>query len=699
MFPMRRLQLAFISALYIACTITKQCNAFGTSTIGASSLRPTKVGGRVADVEHSYYHGVTWQQSKRGHVLVTYSKKATSEDDVETRGNKVKRVVVVGGGWAGFCAADALASARTAGASSDDTPIEVVLLDASPRGKGGLAGGWRTPSGRPVEAGIHGFWREYKNTFAVLERLEGVEIDDILTPYNPSVLYSKSGRVALAPVLAEKKAGKNGEVEKMSAFPLIDPFNTSPDNLLQPLADLLPPPLDVAILSEFSPSTPLSVLDRLSGVGLLGAWADFGQEDPKSWERYDSVNAEDLFIKYAGVSRGLYDELVSPLLHVLPMGPGYDISAAAALSCFHVFALQSKGAFDVRWCRGSIAERIFNPWAEQLMRSGKVKIKGGSKVTSITEASNEDVKSGSKFKLSINEGEEILECDAVVLAVGGTAVNNIVAASPPVSDLDVVADFDKLRGVTCVAVRLFLKPDVITSGLSGGQHDSTQLPQKVAEAMKDSPVLVCGAEIGAIPELKEAGFCIYDLQRLHDEFKVGAQDNKDGIEETAVLEIDFFRADSLADIEDDNEVAKIALKAVASVLNIGSELTNAEIVDVAVVRARKAVSHFAPKSASYSPPVKITDGVFMCGDWIDRSGHASWSTEKAVVTGRQAAAAIASDWKLSIEADVIPAAPDTPQLSALRQTAQLLRSVRPPPKEIPPSPWAFVKDVLDSRYQ
>eukprot|EP00957_Ditylum_brightwellii_P210793 15365405-Ditylum_brightwellii.AAC.1 len=521
MFPMRRLQLAVISALYIACTITKQCNAFGTSTIGASSLRPTKVGGRVADIEHSYCHGVTWQQSKRGHVLVTCSKKATSEDDVETRGNKVKRVVVVGG------------------ASSDDTPIEVVLLDASPRGKGGLAGGWRTPSGRPVEA--------------VLERLEGVEIDDILTPYNPSVLYSKSGRVALAPVLAEKKAGKNGEVKKMSAFPLIDPFNTSPDNLLQPLADLLPPPLDVAILSEFSPSTPLSVLDRLSGVGLLGAWADFGQEDPKSWERYDSVNAEDLFIKYAGVSRGLYDELVSPLLHVLPMGPGYDISAAAALSCFHVFALQSKGAFDVRWCRGSIAERIFNPWAEQLMRSGKVKIKGGSKVTSITEASNEDVKSGSKFKLSINEGEEILECDAVVLAVGGTAVNNIVAASPPVSDLDVVADFDKLRGVTCVAVRLFLKPDVITSGLSGGQYDSTQLPRKVAEAMKDSPVLVCGAEIGAIPELKEAGFCIYDLQRLHDEFKVGAQDNKDGIEETAVLEIDFFRADSLADIEDDNE--------------------------------------------------------------------------------------------------------------------------------------------------
>ena len=41
------------------------------------------------------------------------------------------------------------------------------------------------------------------------------------------------------------------------------------------------------------------------------------------------------------MSVALYDELVQPLLHVLPMAPGYDVSAAAALSCFHVFALQA----------------------------------------------------------------------------------------------------------------------------------------------------------------------------------------------------------------------------------------------------------------------------------------------------------------------------------------------------------------------
>ena len=91
--------------------------------------------------------------------------------------------------------------------------------------------------------------------------------------------------------------------------------------------------------------------------GLLGAWADFGQEDPESWARYDDVTAEELFVARGGCSDALYEDMVSPLLHVLPMGPGYDISAAAALSCFHVFALQvsSCGSGLIDSCRPKLA--------------------------------------------------------------------------------------------------------------------------------------------------------------------------------------------------------------------------------------------------------------------------------------------------------------------------------------------------------
>jgi hypothetical protein len=75
----------------------------------------------------------------------------------------------------------------------------------------------------------------------------------------------------------------------------------------------------------------LDIIDRLSGLGLLGAWADFEQEDATSWKRYDTISADTFFRSSAGITPTLYDKLVSPLLHVFSMTPGYDCSAAAAL--------------------------------------------------------------------------------------------------------------------------------------------------------------------------------------------------------------------------------------------------------------------------------------------------------------------------------------------------------------------------------
>ena len=173
----------------------------------------------------------------------------------------VKEIVVVGGGWAGYTAAEALS------ASAD---CRVTLLEASPRAAGGLAGGWRTPSGRPVEAGIHGFWREYANTFQILDEL-GLDRDRVLTPYTPSVLFSKTGKVATAPVLATDAPASSQPPSRL-------PRPLAPDELLQLVADSLPAPLDTALLADFSSASALTPLDRASAVGLLGSWADFGHE-------------------------------------------------------------------------------------------------------------------------------------------------------------------------------------------------------------------------------------------------------------------------------------------------------------------------------------------------------------------------------------------------------------------------------------
>lgn len=573
---------------------------------------------------------------------------------------KPKKVVVIGGGWAGFSAADALSRIQEGDVEAAPS-FDIEILDASPRGPGGLAAGWRTPKlDRPVEAGLHGFWREYKNTFAAIERI-GLDLDDVLTPFTPSILVSQSGRVALSPVLGEgydetKKTA--GDTKKG-----LDPSSL----VTSRLAELLPPPLDLALLSEFEGGNPLKTVDRLSGIGALGAWADFEQEDPKSWERYDKISAENLFKSIAGVTPVLYNELVSPLLHVLPMTPGYDCSAAAALSCLHVFALQTRGAFDVRWCRGSITDKIFNPWSEQLQEKGNVSIRGGAKVTSIidlTDDNTENGASGPKFRVCLNDGDESIDADSIVFAIGGTSLKRLVPACPPLAKLPQAQGWDKFRGVTCVAVRLFFEKE----------------PRELKEAMKDSPAVVCGPNIGAIPELSETGFCIYDLERL--------QDSNDVI---SAFEVDYFRADSLTQLTDD-EVVRITLQAISKALEIPS-IPQSTVADLSVVRARDAVSHFCVGSASCSPDVKLDEGLYICGDWIDRTGHASWSTEKSVVTGIQAAASLAEDFDTKVDIQVIPAASDTAQLSALRQFARTIRGAIPPVFDDikPQAPWTLAR--------
>jgi uncharacterized protein with NAD-binding domain and iron-sulfur cluster len=74
--------------------------------------------------------------------VTEYSCCRVAEED-----GSVRTAVVVGGGWAGFGAANALTKLG----------LSVTVLDASPA-PGGLSTGFRTAQGRPVEAGLKGFW-------------------------------------------------------------------------------------------------------------------------------------------------------------------------------------------------------------------------------------------------------------------------------------------------------------------------------------------------------------------------------------------------------------------------------------------------------------------------------------------------------------------------------------------------------------
>jgi Flavin containing amine oxidoreductase len=621
----------------------------------------------VAAVATAVVHGLSSSSSSS-------AQQRTIHDQQQER--PIFRVAVIGGGWAGFAAAESLAG--HCGTDGGAVTVQVTLLDASPRGPGGLAGaGWTTPKlGQPLEAGLHGFWRGYRNTFAMLERIgistagaDNDDIDDdsdsILTPYLPSALVSATGPVAVAPVLGNASSSQSSTKRSGNA------------GWLEEIAARLPPPLDIALLTDYDDQSPITVLDRISALGLLGAWLDFNPEDASSWDRYDRITAEQLFRDVARVSPTLYAELIVPLLHVLPMTTGYDCSAAAALSCFHAFALHAKGAFDVRWCKGSIADLIFRPWSDRLAAKG-VQIRGAYRLTNLQEELLDPATTASssttakRFTLTVNDNEQIV-FDAVILAIGSTAAKRLAPVCTPL--LSTLHYREWKTGITCVAVRLFL--------------DRTKVPAAFLAALQSRPaVTVCGPRI-ILPQLIETGFCVYDLSRVQRGSSGAANNVHNNNNEWLVLEIDFFRANAVAKLSDD-AIVDLALAAIETVI-VGSSrrrptpqqqqlLRTESVLDVGIVRAKDAVSHFSMGAARSSPPVRIGRGVYMCGDWIDRRGHASWSTEKAVVTGIDAATQLAADFALSTTdmPSIIPSSNETSRdLITMRETVSFIRKSIP----------------------
>ena len=103
-----------------------------------------------------------------------------------------KRVVVVGGGFAGLGAAYHLSRQG----------YNVTLLDASPS-PGGII---KDAKGNSIEAGVKGFWYQYANIFKLLSELgiktEGA--DSALTDWSRSSFFSSNGREVDSVVFQEK---------------------------------------------------------------------------------------------------------------------------------------------------------------------------------------------------------------------------------------------------------------------------------------------------------------------------------------------------------------------------------------------------------------------------------------------------------------------------------------------------------------
>lgn len=311
----------------------------------------------------------------------------------ETSGQK--RVVVIGAGWAGLGATYHLAQQG----------YDVTLLEAAPY-PGGLVAGWKTPGGRSVEGGIHGFWYPYQNIFSLVDKL-GLKP---FTPFTHSSQYSPAGLEVESPIFQNE-------------------FR-------------LPTPLGTFIYTQFK---RLPLIDRLSALPLLYTIVDFDNSD-EAWQRYDKVTARELF-KQFGVSARLYKESFEPMLLVGLFAPGEQCSAAAALGMLYYFILAHQPDFDVVWCRGTVGEMIFKPWVEVIEKAGG-KVLTNKRVNDIIIDDNGQAK-------AVVCGDEVFAADAVISAVSVSGMKNIVSGSSSLQNYPEFRNLRNLGAIDVLATRLW----------------------------------------------------------------------------------------------------------------------------------------------------------------------------------------------------------------------------------------------------
>lgn len=386
----------------------------------------------------------------------------------------------------------------------------------------------------------------------------------------------------------------------------------------------LPTPLGTFLYTRFK-RLPLS--DRLSALPLLYAIIDFDNSDA-AWRRYDPVTARELF-KQFGVSARLYKESFEPMLLVGLFAPGEQCSAAAALGMLYYFILAHQSDFDVVWCRGTVGEQIFRPWVEQIEQAG------GQVFTQrrVTDLIIKPQEGGVGTQVTgVVCGDERFEADAVVFAVGVTGMQKIVSNSSALRQFPEFCNLMNLGAIDVLATRLWFDRRV-----------PVPLPSNACFGFDAT-----------------TGWTFFDLNTLHDEWQQ---------EPGSVIEADFYHANQLLLLDDEQIIAKVHQDLTICV----PQFRHARIIDSSVVRLPRAVTHFSP--GSYPSMLRgrtSVSNLFMSGDWII-TRHGSWSQEKAYVTGLEAANRVIEQSGVGIPAPIIAVEPDEPHIELARTVNRSLR--------------------------
>jgi uncharacterized protein with NAD-binding domain and iron-sulfur cluster len=229
-------------------------------------------------------------------------------------------------------------------------------------------------------------------------------------------------------------------------------------------------------------------------------------------------------------------------------------------------------------------------------------------------------------------GDEVFESDAVIFAVGVTGMQKIVSSSAVLQQCPEFCNLMNLSAIDVLATRLWFDRKV-----------TVPLPSNACFGFDAT-----------------TGWTFFDLNALHDECKDAPG---------SVIEADFYHANQLLPLDDEQLVAKVHQDLATCV----PQFRHARVIDRSVVRLPKAVTHFSPGSyQSMLPGTTSLANLFMSGDWIT-THHGSWSQEKAYVTGLEAANRVIERFGIGKLAQIIGVEPDEAHIACARMLNRSLQ--------------------------
>jgi len=511
------------------------------------------------------------------------------------------KIAVVGGGWGGWGAAKAICESNE--------NVEVTLLDALPDPTGATP--FLSKTGKPVEAGTRGFWKDYPNINKLCSEL-GLEESDIFTDFTNSSFYSQDGLEATAPVFSEGK------------FPEIDTSIPFLSQLSGQTFPQLPSPLG-QVLATFPLFERIPVKDRASALGLLIATVDCLGNDVAVQEKYDRMTAHDLFVLF-GLSERLVEDFIKPTLLVGLFKPPEELSALVVMELLYYYALAHQDSFDVRWIKnGTVSDSLILPLATHLQDEYDLQVKGGSFVSKISfnsnneDGSDDDSDKSATKKTSIEyktrDGQvSTMDVDGVVLALNGKGMASVIESSPDLSQYQTFSKAASMKnGIDVISVRIWLD-----------RYVPTRTPANV---------------FSRFDALRGAGgtfFMLDQLQADNEEALWGENDTPQG----SVLACDFYNAGALMSLSDE-KITEILMNELLP--EAVPEFALATVVDSWVGKFPGSVSFFSPGSFDRRPPLQGDPDVptiKFAGDWVRMGdmehGAKGLCQERAYVSGLQA---------------------------------------------------------------